>query len=140
MASPTQWTCVWVNSGSWWWTGRPGMLQFMESQRVGHDWVTELDWNNFYELLICFPDKSLLVISFARIFSHFIGCLFVNGSLCCVIAWTLDLGPLCSFLVLFLLFPWEANLRKYWYDSCQRIFCLWSFLGVLWCHVLFLVL
>ena len=33
---------VWVNSGSWWWTGRPGMLQFMESQRVGHDWVT--DW------------------------------------------------------------------------------------------------
>ena len=32
----------WVNSGSWWWTGRPGMLQFMESQRVGHDWATEL--------------------------------------------------------------------------------------------------
>ena len=36
------WTWVWVNSGSWWWTGRPGMLQFMGSQRVGHDWVTEL--------------------------------------------------------------------------------------------------
>ena len=33
-----------MNSGSWWWTGRPGMLQFMGSQRVGHDWVTELDW------------------------------------------------------------------------------------------------
>ena len=44
MASPTQWTWVWVNSGSWWWTGRPGMLQFMGSQRVGHDWVTELNW------------------------------------------------------------------------------------------------
>ena len=43
MASPTQWTWVWVNSGSWWWTGRPGMLQFMRSQRVGHDWVTELN-------------------------------------------------------------------------------------------------
>ena len=42
--SPTQWTWVWVNSGSWWWTGRPGMLQFMGSQRVGHDWVTELNW------------------------------------------------------------------------------------------------
>ena len=44
MASRTQWTWVWVNSGSWWWTGRPGMLQFMGSQRVGHDWVTELNW------------------------------------------------------------------------------------------------
>ena len=44
MASPIQWTWVWVNSGSWWWTGRPGVLQFMGSQRVGHDWVTELNW------------------------------------------------------------------------------------------------
>ena len=44
MASPTRWTWVWVNSGSWWWTGRPGVLQFMASQRVGHDWVTELNW------------------------------------------------------------------------------------------------
>ena len=42
MASPTQWTWVGVNSGSWWWTGRPGMLLFMGSQRVGHDWATEL--------------------------------------------------------------------------------------------------
>ena len=44
MASLTQWTWVWVDSGSWWWTGRPGVLQFMGSQRVGHDWVTELNW------------------------------------------------------------------------------------------------
>ena len=44
MASPTRWTWVWVNSGSCWWTGRPGMLRFMGSQRVGHDWVTELNW------------------------------------------------------------------------------------------------
>ena len=43
MASPTQWTWVWVDSGSWWWTGRPGMLQSMESQRLGHNWVTELN-------------------------------------------------------------------------------------------------
>ena len=51
MASPTQWTWVWVNSRSWWWTGRPGVLWFMGSQRVGHDWVTELNstksWNFF---------------------------------------------------------------------------------------------
>ena len=44
MASLTQWTWVWVNSGSWWWTGRPGMLQSMGSQRVRHDWATELNW------------------------------------------------------------------------------------------------
>ena len=46
MASPTWWTWVSVNSGSWWWTGRPGMLQFMRSQRVGHDWLTELNWRD----------------------------------------------------------------------------------------------
>ena len=44
MASLTQWTGVWVSSRSWWWTGRPGVLQSMGSQRVGHDWVTELNW------------------------------------------------------------------------------------------------
>ena len=44
MASPTQWTWVWVKSGSWRWTGRPGVLQFMGSQRVRHDWATELNW------------------------------------------------------------------------------------------------
>ena len=43
MASPTRWTWVWVNSRSWWWTGRPGVLQFMGSQRVRHDW-TEQNW------------------------------------------------------------------------------------------------
>ena len=43
MASLTRWTWVWVNSGSWWWTGRPGMLQSMGLQRVGHDWATELN-------------------------------------------------------------------------------------------------
>ena len=43
MAPPTQRTWVWVNSGSWWWPGRPGMLQSMGSQRVRHDWATELN-------------------------------------------------------------------------------------------------
>ena len=43
MASLTRWTWVWVNSGSWWWTGRPGVLWFMGSQRVGHDRATELN-------------------------------------------------------------------------------------------------
>ena len=44
MASPARWTWVCVNSGSWWWTRRPGVLQFMGSQRVEHDWETELNW------------------------------------------------------------------------------------------------
>ena len=44
MASPTPWTWVWVNSGSWWWTGRPGVLQSMGPQRVRHNWATELNW------------------------------------------------------------------------------------------------
>ena len=43
MASLT-WKWVWASSESWWWTGKPGMLQSMESQRVGHNWVTELNW------------------------------------------------------------------------------------------------
>ena len=50
----TQWSWVWVNSESWWWTGRPGVLRFMESQRVGHDLVTELNWfqlfNQVYDI------------------------------------------------------------------------------------------
>ena len=45
MVSPTQWTWVWVNSGSWWRTGKPGVLQSMGLQRVRHDWATVLNWN-----------------------------------------------------------------------------------------------
>ena len=48
MASPTRCTWVWVDSGSWWWTGRPGMLRFMGLQRVGYHWVTELNWYTYY--------------------------------------------------------------------------------------------
>ena len=44
MASPTWWTWVWVDSRSWWWKGRPGVLQSIGSQRVRHDWETELNW------------------------------------------------------------------------------------------------
>jgi len=44
VASPTRWTWVWVNSRSWCWTGRPWVLQFMGSQRVGDNWATELNW------------------------------------------------------------------------------------------------
>ena len=52
MASLTQWTWVWVNSGSWWWTVRPGVLQSMGLQRVGHDWATELNWTESLSVLM----------------------------------------------------------------------------------------
>ena len=53
MASLTRWTWVWTSSGSWCWTGSPGMLQSMGSQRVGHDWAIELNWN-------ILPDSSII--------------------------------------------------------------------------------
>ena len=45
MASPTEWTWIWVNSGTWWGTGRPDVLRFLGSQKVGHDWAAELNWS-----------------------------------------------------------------------------------------------
>ena len=59
MASLTRWMWVSVNSGSWWWTGRPGVLRFMGLQRVGHDWATDLIWS----------DKQVLECSLQRRFS-----------------------------------------------------------------------
>ena len=52
MASPTQWTWVWINSRSWWWTGKPAMLQYIGLQRVRHDWATELRWNSYKNYLL----------------------------------------------------------------------------------------
>ena len=49
MASLTRFTWVWVNSRSWWWTGRPGILWFMGWQRVRHDWMTELNWTRIHQ-------------------------------------------------------------------------------------------
>ena len=58
MASLTWWMWVWVNSRSWWWTGRPGVLWFMGSQRVGHDWVTELNWSELIYLRFKRPNEQ----------------------------------------------------------------------------------
>ena len=54
---------VWANSGSWWWTGRPGVLQFMESQRLRHDWATELNWT---ELMLMAPSLHPLNLTLLR--------------------------------------------------------------------------
>ena len=62
MASVTQWTWVWASSRSWWWTGRLGVQQYMGSQRVRHDWGTELNWTTKYccFILYFFPSSALL--------------------------------------------------------------------------------
>ena len=57
-----RWTWAWVNSGSWWWTGKPGMLQFVGSQRVRHNWATELNWT---EVLFCEAIEYFWTITFA---------------------------------------------------------------------------
>ena len=59
LKSESEWIWVWANSGSWWWTGRPGMLQSMGLQRVRHDWATKLNWTErrfFLFLLVCFVE------------------------------------------------------------------------------------
>ena len=65
MVSPTQWTWVWAGSGSWWWTGRPGVLQSVGLQRVGHDWVTELNWtyNIVHQLYFNWKKEKKSVLS-----------------------------------------------------------------------------
>ena len=65
MASPTQWTRVWVNSGCWWWIGRPGVLWFMGSQKVGHNWATELNWTDVLFTAQISEYKYLSTIEFA---------------------------------------------------------------------------
>ena len=83
MASLTRWTWVWVNSGSWWWTGRPGMLQFMGLQRVRHNWATELNWTDsdlcevisHYSFDLYFSNNEPYWTSFHMFVSH----LYVNG-------------------------------------------------------------
>ena len=66
----TWWTWVWVNSGSWWWTGRPGVLRFMGSHRVWHDWETELiNW--LYLLYLLIHENSESKVFCACINCHF---------------------------------------------------------------------
>ena len=60
MTSLTQWTWVWVDSRSWWWTGRPGMPRSMGSQRVRHDWATDLKLSSFFFFFDMRQEKYLL--------------------------------------------------------------------------------
>ena len=63
-----QWTWVWVDSGSWWWTGRPGMLRFVGLQKVGHDWAAELNWTE--SRIVFLQRKYYLSASFESILQN----------------------------------------------------------------------
>ena len=67
MASLTRWMWVWMNSRSWWWTGRPGVLQFIGLQRVGHKWLTELNWTDPFVTPWTVCHQFLLFMGFSRI-------------------------------------------------------------------------
>ena len=62
MASPTWWTWIWASFGSWWWTGNPGMLQSMGSQRVGHDRVTKLKWTETLTTHLTLRNGNVLLL------------------------------------------------------------------------------
>jgi len=90
MASPTRGTWVWISSGSWWWTGRPGVLQSTQSQRVRHDWATELNWcilsqHFLVQILFCFINFTLTPL---------------RSSVCCQCFCLVHVSLSCSFSLL----------------------------------------
>ena len=114
MASPTWWAWVWVNSGSWWWTERPGVLWFMGSQRVGHDWATELNWTETilsnWNSVACNSNfslfRTLLAFSLIRGVSRSLStreCLILRKPVCCFL-----------FLkgLLFLISSWKTGMSR----------------------------
>ena len=79
-ASLTPWTWVCVNSGSWWWIGRPGVLRFMGSHRVGHDWATELNWTDWQAHFPVFWSSYNFPFRFLKLFFKSIFFLIYNFS------------------------------------------------------------
>ena len=79
--------------------------------------------------------KPLSAASFANIFSHSEGCLFVLFMFSFAVQKFISLIRFHLFTLFLLLVPWETDLRKHWYYLCQRMFCPWSLLRGLWCHV-----
>ena len=81
-ASPSQWTWVWVNSGSSWWTEKPGVLQSMGSQRVRHDWASELNWTEYRRALSIVVFQMFFLNTLKINFKNYVPfCIFLNEPL-----------------------------------------------------------
>ena len=116
MASPTRLTWVWVNSRSWWWTERPGMLQFMGSQRIGHNWATEL---NLRPLLY---SSSVYSWQLFLISSSSVRSLLFLSFIVPLLAWNVPLIP-PVFLRVFSSISLHYSLKKAFLANCNR----WAF-------------
>ena len=152
MASRTQWTWVWVNSGSWWWTGRPGVLRLMGSQRVGRDWATELNWITlltiFFDVFFFFfkivSSRMSLFWVFFSIFFYFFLALFyvwVSNFIC---MWLLGVFPQLTDTLLILnicqiLFSVFQVDSFYWYGFNFTDFCICSIQFAVNCILYFAV-
>ena len=115
MASPTRWTWIWVNSRSWWWTGRPGVLWFMGSQRVRHNWATELNWTyslflTSYFTSFCFV-CSLNTYYENKLFYHF-----------CLLAFLLCLYMVDLLPLPYLPLPMSFSFHNFHAFSCGLFF------------------
>ena len=119
MASPTQWTWVWVNSRSWWWTGRPGMLPSMGSKRDGHEWVTELNWTELILPQTPLPSRPPQSIEQSSL------CYTVNHCWLSILNIALSACPPQT--------PW-LSLTFHWVLLYQMLYLV--FLMHLWCHLL----
>ena len=120
MASPTWWTWVWVNTGSWWWIGRPGALWFMGSQRVRHDWATELNWTelNWIEIQHFISLRYTICISFK---THSRGKCPVR---CRGVTWVTGLSPVGAGALVGRR-RWEL---AFWIHKCWKFYRDWLFL------------
>ena len=120
LASLTRWTWVWVNSRSWWWTGRPGMLRFMGSQRIGQDWVTELVWTEHNLTLF----KAINTAKVNKSMKFAIRDI-VEWGFCCYcfhISWSSHYE---TTRVKFLVLDWGIVLLSLFYECCKS--CCWFF-------------
>ena len=100
MASRTQWTWVWINSGSWQWTVRPGMLQSIGSQRVQHEWATELNWTDWTSIhllgemsIYVFNPFLNSIVCFCVVELYVLLVYFWNWALVCCIIWRRQWHP-----------------------------------------------
>ena len=107
VASLTWWTWVWASSGSWWWTGRPGVLQSMGLQRVGHDWAPELNWCSYRTSLVAQVVKNLPAMQETQ-FDPWIGMI------------PLEKGMATYSSMLSWRIPWTEELDRLQYVGSQR--------------------